>query len=34
MPIFRRAKLNRSRLLYLVVGIIICIIGLYLIVKT
>jgi hypothetical protein len=34
MAIVRRAKLNRSRFLYLVAGIIICIIGIYLIVKT
>jgi hypothetical protein len=34
MAIVRRAKLNRSRVLYLAAGIVICIIGVYLIVKT
>jgi len=34
MAIVRRAQLNRTRLLYLAAGIVICIIGVYLIVKT
>ena len=34
MAIVRRAKLDRSRYLYLAAGVIICIIGVYLIVKT
>ena len=33
MPIVRRAKLDRGRLLYLAVGIVICLIGIYLIMK-
>ncbi len=34
MAIVRRAQMNRTRLLYLAAGIIICIIGVYLIVRT
>jgi hypothetical protein len=34
MAIVRRAKLDRSRYLYLAAGVIICIIGVYLIFKT
>jgi hypothetical protein len=33
MGIVRRAKLDRQRLLYLAVGVVICMIGVYLIVK-
>jgi len=33
MAIVRRAKLDRQRILYLAAGILICIIGVYLIIK-
>jgi len=33
MAIVRRAKLDRSRLLYLAAGIVICLVGFYLIFK-